>query len=245
MNRLAVVTGTSSGIGLAAATRLLGRGWEVLGVARRPAPIENDRYRHLELDLAQVGSASQRLERELGPELGNGKWDRVGLVNNAAAATLGALEGVEPEALLHDYALNTVMPIWLMGFALRTVPPSTPLRVVNVSSGAATHAFPGLGVYCGAKAALRMSGQVLAAELDSPLREGGVRARTDILSYEPGIVDTPMQTGARNSDYPWVGMFKQFYADGLLVSAEASAGPIVDFLEGEPAQRFTESRFGT
>ena len=39
--RAAVVTGTSDGVGLEVARRLLEGGWSVLGLARRTAPIDH------------------------------------------------------------------------------------------------------------------------------------------------------------------------------------------------------------
>jgi NAD(P)-dependent dehydrogenase (short-subunit alcohol dehydrogenase family) len=247
-DRVAVVTGSSAGLGLAVANQLLGRGWEVIGVARRPAPIRSDRYRQMRVDLGEVDTAVPVLERELGPALGRPEATRVGLVNNAAATgALGPLDRHDPHELLRLYAVNTVMPVWLMGLVLRTTPREVPVRIVNVSSGAAVHPFPGLGAYCGAKAALRMSGMVLGDELDSPLAPGGARPEVAVLSYEPGVVDTEMQTGARQTPaekFPWVGTFKGFLEQGLLVSAETSAAPIVEFLEGASRARFTEQRLG-
>ena len=49
---LALVTGTSSGIGAALAAALLGRGWTVIGLARRAADFDHPDYRHIALDLA-------------------------------------------------------------------------------------------------------------------------------------------------------------------------------------------------
>ena len=52
--RLALVTGTSTGIGAAVARELLKRGWQVVGVARRSPQFDRPDYRHLLLDLADV-----------------------------------------------------------------------------------------------------------------------------------------------------------------------------------------------
>jgi benzil reductase ((S)-benzoin forming) len=243
---LAVVTGTSSGLGEAVAALLLGTGWDVIGVARRPAPILHPRYRHLALDLADLESMPSVMEREVGDRLRQGA-SRIGLVNNAAAAgLLGPTEEAEPVTTLRSYAVNTVAPVWLMGLVVRLAPRATPVRIVNVSSGAAIHPFPGLGTYSGCKAGLRMSGLVFAAELDSPLHPGGARPDVSILNYAPGVVDTPMQTMARATPadrFPWVGTFKDFAAKGMMVSPAKSAEPILRYLESDPAERFREERF--
>jgi NAD(P)-dependent dehydrogenase (short-subunit alcohol dehydrogenase family) len=121
-----------------------------------------------------------------------------------------------------------------------------PLRIVNVSSGAAVRAFPGLADYCASKAALRMAGMALAEELASDLRPGGRRADAAVFSYEPGVVDTPMQAVARApsaAEAPWVQPFKDFAAQGVLVRPEAVIGEIVDFVEGDADETFVERRY--
>jgi NAD(P)-dependent dehydrogenase (short-subunit alcohol dehydrogenase family) len=105
--------------------------------------------------------------------------------------------------------------------------------------------FPGLAAYSSSKAALRMAGMVLAAELDSPLRRQPAPGDAAILSYEPGAVDTPMQQFARSQDspdFPWGQMFHDFAARGLLVSPDVPALEIVAFLEVDAQPRFAERR---
>ena len=55
-SRFAIITGTSSGIGLATATRLLDRGWDVAGISRRNPPIASDNYLHIQLDVSDVAA---------------------------------------------------------------------------------------------------------------------------------------------------------------------------------------------
>jgi len=65
-DRICLVTGTSSGIGLAVAVELLKRGWDVAGVARRAAPIHHACYRHLRLDLADTARMEEAFEGAFG-----------------------------------------------------------------------------------------------------------------------------------------------------------------------------------
>jgi benzil reductase ((S)-benzoin forming) len=237
--RLALVTGTSSGIGAAVARELLRREWQVVGIARRTPAIEDERYRHLALDLADVPAATAAIERDFGARLGERAWERVGLVNNAAAAPAGRAQNLQADELLRSYALNAVIPLWLMGFLVRRRPAQSEVRVVNVSSGAAQRAFPGLAAYCSGKAALRMAGMAVAAEI-----EGGL----SILSYEPGVVDTEMQLAARSrplEDFPWGETFRRFHEEGRLVPPELPAADIVEFLGSSFTDHFKEGRYGT
>jgi len=237
--RLALVTGTSSGIGAAVARELLRREWQVVGIARRTPAIEDERYRHLALDLADVPAATAAIERDFGARLAERAWERVGLVNNAAAAPAGRVQNLRAEELLRAHALNVVMPLWLMGLVLRRSPIEGRVRVVNLSSGAAVRASPGLSVYCSSKAALRMAGMAVAAEIEGDI---------SILSYAPGVVDTEMQLAARSrplEDFPWGETFRRFHEEGRLVAPELPAADIVEFLGSSFTDRFKEGRYGT
>lgn len=242
----AIVTGTSTGIGAAVAAQLLADGWDVVGIARRPAPFEHARYQHLSADLSDLNAASRLVELRLAATIDNGRR-RVALVNNAArAGELGPVQDIAPVELQPTFTLNVATPLWLMGFVVRHAPADAAVRIVNVSSGAAVQPIPGLSAYCASKAALRMAGMVFAQELESPGE--GVPARdVAILSYEPGVVDTEMQIEARSyseRDFPWVGLFKGFKDGGMLVPADVPATEIVAFAGSDGSPRFQERRLG-
>lgn len=243
---LAIVTGTSTGIGAAVAAQLLASDWDVIGIARRPAAIEHARYRHLSTDLSDLDAASRLLEDQVVAPLADSARTRVALVNNAAwAGALGPLGNVSTGDLLKALTLNVATPLWLMGFVVRHAPEAATVRIVNVSSAAAVQPIPGLSAYCSSKAALRMAGMVFAQELESSRASTG--RDVAILSYEPGVVDTEMQVEARSyseREFPWVGLFKGFKDGGMLVPADAPAAGIVAFAASRGGPGFQERRLG-
>ena len=87
----------------------------------------------------------------------------------------------------------------------------------------------------------------LAEELRSEGRPGGLRDDAAVLSYEPGVVDTPMQTRARSGgdeNSAWRQPFRDFKEQGLLEKPEDVIRPVVEFLSGDVASAFVEKRFG-
>jgi len=244
--RLAIVTGTSSGIGEKVARQLLERGWAVIGIARRAAAIDSPGYAHSSVDLADVNRLIPALEKQIGSRVRDRGLSRLALVNNAAdVALLGQVDQLEPAGMLQAYAVNTVAPVLLIGWLLRSAPPRVPVRVVNVSSGAGVEPFPGLGAYGATKAALRLAGMVLGAELDLRASGGAARDAT-VWSYEPGVVETPMQEAVRTAPsetVPIVQVFQDLAAQGQLRPADAPAKEIVSYLEADGHPRFSEQRF--
>jgi len=243
--QLAVVTGTTSGIGRALAESLLKGGWRVVGVARRAAPLEHVDYTHIACDLADQHALATELAPQLRDLMDQADLERVALVNNAAIiGELAWLHELDSERLGRLLAVNVQAPMVLMGLAVQAVPAGVPLRVVNISSGAAHTPFPGLGDYSASKAALRLAGQTMAAEFE---RRGLTPGQAAVFSYEPGLVDTVMQDQARDADagrFPASQAFHDFADQGLLHPPESVVGEVVDFMTGEPMSWFTEHRFG-
>lgn len=242
-----LVTGTSSGIGLAVAEALLRRGWEVTGVARRPSPVQHARYRHVRLDLADTARLEETLEGRLGDELQLDGRPRVGLVNGAATLEpVGPTSALPAAGLARAFAVNSVAPIWLLGFFLRRVR-GTKLRVVDVSSGAARHPYAGWSVYCATKSALRMAGEVTLAESREFAPGTALPVDFSLVSYEPGVVDTEMQGAVRGvlaEAFPQVKRFVDLHAKGQLHPPSRPAAEIAGLLESDGLPVFSERRLG-
>ncbi len=243
---LALVTGTSRGLGLSVARELLARGWRVVGVARSPSvpELEGTGYLHIAQDLAQLEGLARVLEDRLTGELAPAGGPRLGLVNNAATLAVEATHELSAEQLVRSLIVGAAAPAWLMGWALRASP-HTPLRIVNVSSGAATSPYPGWSAYCQTKAALDMAGAVLGEEL-SEVRELGGRD-VALVSYSPGVVDTAMQAQLRAADersFPRKQRFLELFASGRLLPPEQPAREIADLLAADDLPPFSRRRFG-
>ena len=246
-DKFAVVTGTSSGIGRAVALRLLEAGWQVRGYARREADIAHAAYHHTKLDLGDLAALQRHFEEEFAREVKLSAYARVGLVNNSAVeGTTGPLWKVSAEELLATFAVNTVAPVWLMGFFLRQRGAAT-LRIVNLSSAAATGAVAGWTAYCSTKAALRMAGQVLVKEAQD-YDEAQARMRdASVAIYDPASVDTAMQAHIRGlapEEFPLLGRFQHLHKQGRLVDPGVPAEEILVLLEGDGQPQLIERRRG-
>jgi benzil reductase ((S)-benzoin forming) len=246
-DRICVVTGTTSGIGLGVAGELLRRGWDVAGVARRAAPLHHERYRHLRLDLADTARMEEAFEGAFGEALALEGRARVGLVNGAATLEpVGPTRTASAAGLARSFALNAVAPIWLLGFFLRRAR-GVKLRVVDVSSGAARRPYAGWSAYCATKAALRMAGEVVGEEARSFAPGTALPVDLSLVSYEPGVVDTEMQASVRGAlveAFPQVGRFLDLHATGKLHPPSRPAMEIADLLGSDGLPAWSERRLG-
>ena len=125
---VALVTGTSRGLGLELARQLLSRDYRVLGVARSPCPLVHERYRHLTLDVTASDYASS-LESFVHAQ-GAPRVDL--LINNAGTGATGFDIACADAAELRDqFELHCVA-------AFETVKALHPrlqgARIVNITS---------------------------------------------------------------------------------------------------------------
>ena len=222
--KAAIVTGVSRGLGEAMAALLLAEGFHVLGVGRTSAArLRGERYRFVEVELANVAAIDAALQEPF-EALASLAPQTACLINNAATPEpVGVAGKMQATEVARSLAVNLAAPTVLVNLFCRVFRRSeSDGRIVNISSGAAANAIPGIGVYSSAKAGLEMLTQVVAAEQGSE----GIRC----IAMRPGIIDTGMQVFVRSQRedvLPSVGMFKDFHSSGQLVAPDTAAAKIV------------------
>ena len=151
--RTALVTGASSGIGLATARRLLDRGYKVIGTSRNPDTVPDAarqdglRYRALDLrDKASIDGFVGALYAE------NIHVDV--LVNNAGESQSGPLEEIPLGALERLFQINVLGPVHLTQLLLPGMRRRGYGRVVMVSSMLASFPLAYRSSYVASKAAI-------------------------------------------------------------------------------------------
>jgi 3-oxoacyl-[acyl-carrier protein] reductase len=188
--RNVIVTGASRGLGLAIATALAASGHRVLAVARS----ESEELRAVMAAAAQSGSGEvlfhpfdllqtaaiaefvNHLRQQTGPLFG--------LVNNAGIGTAGVLALMREEQIESLIQLNTLAPIVLTKYVVRSMMSERAGRIVNVSSIVGATGYHALSVYAATKASLLGFTRSLA-------REVGQLGIT-VNAVAPGFVSTEM-----------------------------------------------------
>jgi NAD(P)-dependent dehydrogenase (short-subunit alcohol dehydrogenase family) len=178
----ALVTGGSSGIGLAIARMLHEEGFELTLVSRTKEKIEA-----AAAELGAEAIAADMSKEDDCVRIVEAHVDRVGgldvLVNSAGLGIAGTVESLQTKHIDLQLGVN------LRGLLLVTREAIPHLKrskgwIVNLASIAGTTATPGLTVYGATKAAVIALTRSQNAELDAD----GVRA----IAICPGFVDTPM-----------------------------------------------------
>jgi NAD(P)-dependent dehydrogenase (short-subunit alcohol dehydrogenase family) len=182
VERAAIVTGGSSGIGLAIARMLRDEGYDLTLASRRPEKVEAAAK-----ELGAVAVAADVADEAACERLVAGHRERFGrldmLVNSAGIGIAGTVESLSAKHLDLTIGVN------LRGLFLVTQKAIPMLResrgwIVNLASIAGTLPTPGLSSYGATKAAVISLTRSLNEELDAD----GVRA----VAICPGFVETPM-----------------------------------------------------
>jgi len=187
-DKTVIVTGASSGIGLAAARQFLAEGARVVLAARRTEPLVaaaralgRDRTLVLPTDVADPTAAAALLEKT---QAHFGSLHV--LVNNAGVHARGSLESRTLDELVRMIDVDLRAPVALSRMALPYLRRSGGGAIVNVGSIAGLVPVGGVATYGAAKAGLRMFSLALAEEL----RGSGITVSV----VSPGPVDTKLFT---------------------------------------------------
>ncbi|WP_261641508.1 SDR family oxidoreductase [Erwinia mallotivora] len=181
MQKIVVITGCSSGIGLVAASDLLRRGYHIFAACRKPQDVERMNqlgFTGIELDLNDADSVTRAARQIL--ELSNNQL--FALFNNGGYGVYGPLESITREQMEQQFATNLFGTHQLTTLLLPALRASGNARIINTSSVLGLISTPGRGTYAASKYALEAWSDALRMELYG----SGVQ----VSLIEPGPIET-------------------------------------------------------
>jgi len=218
--QVVLVTGSSSGIGLATALEAQRRGHIVYASARRPeslgALLATADAHPIALDVTEPGAAARAVEAILAKE---GRLDA--LVNNAGYAQYGSVEDVSLEQWRRQYDVAVFGVLEVIRAVLPAMRAKRHGTIVNVSSVGGRVSIPFASPYCSSKHALEAISDALRVEV-APF---GVR----VVVVEPGPIETGFEARAREEVSGIMGRtgpYSSFYAG-------AERAMVTDFQRGK------------
>jgi 3-oxoacyl-[acyl-carrier protein] reductase len=188
--RNVIVTGGSRGLGLGIARKLTAAGYCVIAVARKQstelasamqeAETANPKSLHfVPFDLAVIEGIPdlvKALRKDFGPIYG--------LVNNAGISFDGTLALMPTSQMEQLVRVNTLSPMVLTKYVVRSMMADGGGRIVNMASITAFTGYSGLSVYGATKASIIGFSRSLAREVG--------RMGVNVNSVAPGFIETDM-----------------------------------------------------
>ena len=214
--RRAIVTGGSTGIGVAIVQALLDDGYEVVNLSRRPAGLAHSRLRSIAVDLTD-GGATRTIVSELAQT-----FPVTTVVHNAGVIRQKFLEDVVPEDVQALTQLHLATPISLVQANLAAMKTAGYGRIVLVSS----RAVLGLAqrtVYSSTKAGMLGLARTWALELASQ----GITVN----AVAPGPVATELFINSNPPDAPQTIRIRQSVPVERFGTPEEIAHAVAMFLD--------------
>jgi NAD(P)-dependent dehydrogenase (short-subunit alcohol dehydrogenase family) len=218
MEKCAIVTGSSSGLGLEISKSLLNAGFTVFGGSRSGTNLDHDKFYDVELDITSEESVVEFYEtvREF--------TDKIDLlVNNAGICEMSSLAETSTEAFEYHLATNTVGPFLLFKYFESFIIPNE-THIISILSTAAHYGYPNISGYNASK-----FGQLgLLQSLKKEWKDYKLR----FTNLFPGAIDTPL----------WDKMGTRFSRDKMLKTSDFMS--VFNFIVHAPSSiQFPELTF--
>jgi 3-oxoacyl-[acyl-carrier protein] reductase len=188
-----IVTGGSRGLGFEIARKLATSHYRVIAIARR----ESEQLASAMREVARGEQGSLQFKSfDLGeiseiPDLVKGLRKEFGsiyaLVNNAGLGTSGLLATMHNAAIERLVRVNTLSPLILTKYVVRTMMADGGGRIVSIASIVGSTGYSGLSVYSATKASIVGFTRSLAREVGS--------LGINVNAIAPGFIDTEMTKG--------------------------------------------------
>lgn len=189
-HKTALVTGASSGIGLATAERLVAAGYRVYGTSRRGGPDRGPNFKTLALDVTRDESVESAVQHLMQVE---GQIDL--LVNNAGFGVAPA--GAEESTLNQAQAIFDTNFFGIVRMSRAVVPHMRRQgsgRIVNIGSALGFLPMPYMALYAATKHAVAGYSE----SLDHELRTQGIRVSV----VEPAYIQSSFEANLLAPDAP-------------------------------------------
>jgi NAD(P)-dependent dehydrogenase (short-subunit alcohol dehydrogenase family) len=227
--KIAVITGSSSGIGLESALVLARNGYTTYATMRSldkdtsiKAVVQNESLpiKVVQLDVTDETSVKNAIDHIISEA---GRIDL--LVNNAGYGLVGALEDLAMEEIKSQYETNLFGLIRAIQVVLPTMRKQRSGRIINISSGAGIFGYPGGSAYVGTKFAVEGLSESIAYELE-PF---GIK----VILIEPGFIRTNfgnamvMAKKVQDSASPYSELMQKIMASTTQLAKNASDAELV------------------
>lgn len=176
--KLALVTGSSKGIGLETCKILLDNGYKVAGASRSDTQIDNPNFRHYSLDVSDSSSVKdtiKEIEKDFNQTIEI-------LVNNAGLGYSAFMHEMSEETWKKMFDINVHGLFYCTKAVLPQMIEKGNGHIINISSIAGTNGVETMAGYCGTKHAVRGISHSLYKEV----RNHGIK----VTCIYPGSVNT-------------------------------------------------------
>ncbi len=189
MNKIVMITGASSGIGRAIALKYAKKSYDLILVSRNLENLENLKkeilsFTNIKIKVLQldVSKSADVIEKINSLET---YWKKIDILINSAGLAIGMDKIYENSIESYDnvidvnvkgllYISKAIIPLMLKN--------NLDGHIVNIGSTAGMAAYPGGGVYCATKSAVKTLSDSMRIDLiDTPIR---------VTNIQPGMVET-------------------------------------------------------
>ena len=174
MKKNILITGCSSGLGLALSNYYLEKGFKVYGISRNKPEIQNQNFIHISFDLSKISEIKNSLTNIL-KEIKN--LDLV-FLNAGMLGKIKILKELSIEEMQEVYSLNVYANKELLDILMQI----DVKNIFIISSGASKTGYKGWGSYSLSKAGVNILVNLYSNEMFN----------TKIIALAPGVIKTPM-----------------------------------------------------
>jgi short-subunit dehydrogenase len=191
-SKFVLITGASTGIGYGAAKELIRRGYTVFGSVRKKEDADRVKselgasFLPLIFDVTDASAVNRAVTEVKDQSDGQGLG---GLINNSGISVPGPIELLSVEEMAYNFEVNVfgvlrVTKAFLPLLGAQKDHPSSPGRILNMSSAAGKLALPYMAPYSGTKHALEGISHAMRLEF--------MRYGITVIIIGPGAIQTPI-----------------------------------------------------